>query len=55
MSEQSNDAFAADAPTNHAFTEPNPFLSETGHLQVGASVTPMQRTLNEVPTQRESD
>jgi len=55
MSEQSNDTVAANASVPHAFTEPNPFLSETGHLQVGSSVTPMQRTLNEVPTQRESD
>jgi hypothetical protein len=52
MSEQSNDTVATSSPT-YTFTEPNPFLSETGHLHVGTSVTPLQRTLNEVPTQRE--
>jgi hypothetical protein len=55
MSEQSNDTVATSSPTTYTFTEPNPFLSETGHLQVGSSVTPMQRTLNEVPTQRERE
>jgi hypothetical protein len=55
MSEQSNDTVATSSPTTYTFTEPNPFLSETGHLQVGTSVTPMQRTLNEVPTQRERE
>ena len=53
MSEQSNGAVATAAPVNHAFTEPNPFLSETGPLRVEGRTTPMQRTINEVPTQRD--
>lgn len=53
MSEEPNDAVSTDAPANHAFTEPNPFLSETGHLNVDGRTAPMQRTINEIPTQRD--
>ncbi|MDM7830192.1 hypothetical protein [Cellulomonas edaphi] len=55
MSVQENDTVATTAPGNHAFTEPNPFLSETGHLTVEGRVAPMQRTVNAVPTQRAND
>jgi len=37
----------------HAFTEANAFLSETDHLPAVDRTVPGQRTVNEVPTQRE--
>lgn len=53
MSEQSHGSVATVAPLSHEFTEPNPFLSETGPLHVEGRTAPMQRTINAVPTQRD--
>ncbi|MEN0130246.1 MAG: hypothetical protein AAGC49_12455 [Brevundimonas sp.] len=49
MSEQLSDV----TTTIDTFTEPNAFLSETGHLVVDGRIATDQRTLNAVPTQRE--
>ncbi|GCE76392.1 hypothetical protein [Cellulomonas biazotea] len=37
----------------HAFTDPNPFLSEDRTLHVAGRSTPMQRGVNTAPEHRE--
>lgn len=37
----------------HAFTEPNTFLSETSRIPAADRALPGQRTMDEVPAQRE--
>jgi len=48
------DHLLSTVPTQHGFTEPNMFLSETEHLPAVDRAVPGQRTVNEIPAQRES-
>ncbi|AEE47858.1 hypothetical protein [Cellulomonas fimi] len=55
MSEQDNTAphTAGERNITHAFTDPNPFLSEDRTLHVAGRATPMQRAVN-APERREA-
>jgi hypothetical protein len=53
MTEHGNDAprDSSDRNLTHAFTDPNPFLSEDGTLRLAGRAAPMQRAVNAVPEQ----
>jgi len=43
----------SDRNLTHAFTDPNPFLSEDRTLHLAGHAAPMQRALNAVPEQNQ--